>query len=86
MGYCPHCGEEVDPRDLKARDNTFREDPDPNQTALDELSGVEPSGPSDDPSVWERAGFDDRDLDGLEVTGPELEVGEVLNENDPSKW
>lgn len=69
-----------------SEDNAFREEPDPNQTSLDELDGAEESGPSDDPTVWDRAGLSEGDLDDLEVTEPELAFGEVLNENDPSEW
>lgn len=86
MGYCPHCGEEVDPRDLQVRDNSFRDEPDEGQTRLDEIAGIEESGPSDDPSVWDRAGLDDGAIRDLDVTGPELAFGEVLNENDPTEW
>lgn len=86
MPYCPHCGNEVSSRDLVAEDNSFREEPDDAQISFDQFGVVEESGPSDDPSVWDRAGLDGDVLDALEVVEPELRVGEVLNENDPSEW
>lgn len=86
MAYCPHCGEKVDPSDLQSEDNSFRSEPESEQTSLDDLSVPEESGPSDDPSVWERSGLGEPDLDDLEVSGPDLDVGEVLNENDPTEW
>lgn len=85
MGNCPHCGAEIEPGDLTAEDNSFRADSEPNQTHLDELSGVnEPEG-SDGDSVWDMVD-DDIDPSDIEVTSSNLEPGDVFNEHDPAEW
>jgi len=86
MGYCPHCGKEVGFRDLQAKDNTFREEPDDAQASLDDIEADEEPEPSDDPGVWDRADLDEDSMRDLGVTEPDLRFGEVMNENDPSEW
>lgn len=81
MGLCPHCGGEVDPNDLQARDNSFRDEPAHQQLGLDDIASEESEG-----SVWDYVDIDESDIRGLDVTGPELQPGETLNEHDPSQW
>lgn len=89
MPYCPRCGEEVEPSDLVYEDNSFREDPEPDQTRLDELGRVS-EGPGE-LDVWtELETSVDHDgsveIDFETPDEPTLRPGETWNPNDPQKW
>jgi len=86
MPHCPHCKEEVSPRDLVYEDNSFRKKPESTQTDLTELGGGKSSGPSDE-SVWDMVELDVEDLSQLSAKSePTLELGQGWNEEDPHEW